>query len=809
MVICFFVFLFFWVLGFGFWVLGFGFFWGKKMSCLTSIASLFFLAGPRHKLRQNVIRQAYAVMLMALGLHLMVSPTAGADWQKLVREKGCTVDFDQSAVDSSELIKCTEQIIQQPWTPQEVALLEQRVESSAEGQIALFLKGMAGEIQTVIDSGGPHVATRLNRLFETFRDGDGSRSAVSIQTLLPSLAANSSRAKLTAAIVLLLKSGQIKQSLKAKSALKRTMDVSKNDVEVVLAGRIVELLETEMCLRGYDLQTKWWQTSTACKQNRRHYVPWSQLTPGRLVTNRFRAIFNDPQAWTRNHLFLLKNGPVLDHASEHSLFDSRMALLEGDYRRMEKTLWQQMQNAGITASDLARRTRDPYDVLFMWGFYDDPIGFEYARYFVSPERRWVKHLGMIDKALVTRDAHRQTYAILSNGGFLLGADAPRTLFGAGMHRKALAVDGKFAILGGRNFGYLYSKYWRDTDILMAGPAAAEISKIFAQADRQLKQVQSQEQNAFLGAQEGGSVRERSEIEFWQRADSSPEVLAIHEKIKKTGEEVLVLDTSPRARTPDHILAAHLHLLDIAAKGTTVHIENAYVVMTPPLRQALRAALKRGVKIEVHTNSAITSDEPVVTMPIMLSVKEMLEMPSLVGAAPGSMKVYLRQGRYTEMPNTLSHNLMRNEIEAMRPRFTMTLESSQPSTLHSKYMMAVDASGTAYSIITSYNLHPRSHRLEDELAVVVKSPKPQDPRSTYAQLKTWFYEKDPLIDSLDPRLNAIFGTLAHTDSAHIPIFAPQSWSDLQSLPAAPPPQHGRWVFVNSLVALTMTLGFENL
>ena len=103
---------------------------------------------------------------------------------------------------------------------------------------------------------------------------------------------------------------------------------------------------------------------------------------------------------------------------------------------------------------------------------------------------------------------------------------------------------------------------------------------------------------------------------------------------------------------------------------TVDIENAYVVTFPSLTLEIKEAVARGVKVRILTNSTDSVDEKIVALPIVRSAKKLLD----VGA-----EVYLKLG----------------------------------STLHSKFMI-VD---NRLFLIGSYNLHPRSEKMEGESIVV--------------------------------------------------------------------------------------------
>lgn len=134
-----------------------------------------------------------------------------------------------------------------------------------------------------------------------------------------------------------------------------------------------------------------------------------------------------------------------------------------------------------------------------------------------------------------------------------------------------------------------------------------------------------------------------------------------------GAKVAFLAQDPEGEA--EVLLAHLKA--IAGARKVINIENAYVITFPALRTALLSALARGVKVNILTNSAESVDEPIVSAPILASLPELIK----AGA-----KVSLKRG----------------------------------ATLHSKFM-TVDG---LFSLLGSFNLHPRSVRYERELVLAV-------------------------------------------------------------------------------------------
>lgn len=133
------------------------------------------------------------------------------------------------------------------------------------------------------------------------------------------------------------------------------------------------------------------------------------------------------------------------------------------------------------------------------------------------------------------------------------------------------------------------------------------------------------------------------------------------------EQVAVVTHAPGGADP--ILRSLLVAIDGARRA--IDLENAYVVRIPSVEQALVAAVARNVRVRVLTNSLESCDEPVVAQAIARSVGML---------ADAGVEVWLRRG----------------------------------STLHSKFA-AIDG---VFAQVGSYNLHPRSHRLEHEIAVNV-------------------------------------------------------------------------------------------
>jgi cardiolipin synthase len=301
-------------------------------------------------------------------------------------------------------------------------------------------------------------------------------------------------------------------------------------------------------------------------------------------------------------------------------------------------------------------TRSIY--LATWGWYDDVTGKATRELLIEKKQQGLDVRVMVD-GNISNFIGMESLKILSDAGIPVGRfwDAERKY--DGMHAKLLVVDGQQAVVGGMNIGDKYSHMnpdahkWRDTDVLFAGPAAAEAHKIFANtwnsvaASQNLTPMEATVAETSAGAARAALV--------YQRADKEP--------------------------------AIYLSLLKaIYGANTSINIENAYFVTIPSLRTALEAAVQRGVKVTVLTNSAESNNEPILTSFILESLAEM--------TAAGA-DVYVKEGE----------------------------------TLHSKFV-TVDG---VFASVGSYNFHPKSIRHEREVTLHVVD------RAFAGQMETTFAE----------------------------------------------------------------------
>lgn len=291
-----------------------------------------------------------------------------------------------------------------------------------------------------------------------------------------------------------------------------------------------------------------------------------------------------------------------------------------------------------------------------WALYDDETGEEFKELLLQKleENPDFEIKIIIDEQVAMRDHH---FAILkelidkSDSRIQIMRWRTKKYRANGNHRKFMVVDKEHVIAGGMNVGNVYSHlagndFWRDTDIYISGQASAAAFNLFASIWNEQVKNNKKESNKVLMEQvalpEGGDI---------------PVVINDH----NPGTKEYKADQNITTGMVKLIKEAH----------HSIRIENAYLILTEPIKKALEFAIEKGVKVEILTNSQTSVDEPVVSAPIMESAIELTKM----GA-----NVFLRKG----------------------------------ATLHSKFMV-IDEQIT---MVGSFNLHPRSYRFEAETMFTV-------------------------------------------------------------------------------------------
>jgi cardiolipin synthase len=165
-----------------------------------------------------------------------------------------------------------------------------------------------------------------------------------------------------------------------------------------------------------------------------------------------------------------------------------------------------------------------------------------------------------------------------------------------LHEKLLIVDGREAIVGGRNMGddYLLDGKWRDTCVYLAGPGVADVQRVFLALWGQFggweRQAGCPQQRKFGFACPEGALDE---------ASYTPATAA------QGGARTRPIYSDPRSQSTPYGYRATLAL--VRAARHTIYIANSYFVPPRRLRKHLEAAVARGVRVVVVTNSLDSTD----------------------------------------------------------------------------------------------------------------------------------------------------------------------------------------------------------
>ena len=262
--------------------------------------------------------------------------------------------------------------------------------------------------------------------------------------------------------------------------------------------------------------------------------------------------------------------------------------------------------------------------LMMWAIYDDETGFLTAQKLIEKAREGVKVRIIVDGQVAhyQKGKHKLLEYLEAAGIPVVRWHNPDSSHPYdGQHRKILVVDSASAIAGGMNIGDHYShmgksQKWRDQDVLVEGPAAAESERLFAREwNAQIARIEAQS-----SATEIAEMRQKGYLSLEEPADPA-----------FAGDSlVAVINHVPREN--DNGLKSILLSIETAKKS--IDIENGYFIMTPALLRALERARERGVRIRVLMNSQESLDVPALLSP-------MLESASAV--KDKGAEIYLRKG----------------------------------------------------------------------------------------------------------------------------------------------------------------------
>jgi putative cardiolipin synthase len=185
-----------------------------------------------------------------------------------------------------------------------------------------------------------------------------------------------------------------------------------------------------------------------------------------------------------------------------------------------------------------------------------------------------------------------------------------------MHNKAMIVDNRVAIVGGRNladeyFGLHAVANFRDLEVIVGGPIVLDISAEFDSYfnDRWSVPIESLSHVKHASADLDAARRVREENVHIHAEQTGAERLAAWRDLVANaldGKGTLFADKPPEenpaelGEAPVQVANALMAMIDGASEE--VLIVSAYLIPTPELEGAVKRAVERGVRIRMLTNS---------------------------------------------------------------------------------------------------------------------------------------------------------------------------------------------------------------
>ncbi|MGB3460390.1 MAG: phospholipase D family protein, partial [Rhodanobacter lindaniclasticus] len=350
---------------------------------------------------------------------------------------------------------------------------------------------------------------------------------------------------------------------------------------------------------------------------------------------------------------------------------------------------------------------------YMW--HDDLVGHLLAREVYAAAERGVRvrlllddiNTKGLDPALLALDAHPNIEVRLYNpfrnrrGAWRL-LEMVQRFFSVNhrMHNKAWIVDGRVALVGGRNIGDEYfdanrSVNFRDLDMLLLGPAVADASAIFdefwnspAAVPIEALNPQTPQTLQALVAQLTGEAALPGAQAYLQRVAASPSAqrLVNHEIPVHWSANIVVASDPPlkaRSGDRDHWLVQRLSAHLVGGHSEVLLISPYFVPGKNGTATLVRLA-KAGAQVGVITNSLAANDVPAV-----------------------------HSGYERYRPKLLEGGVQLFEIRRHGPKLAQSLFGSSGASLHTKAFVIDGKRG----FVGSFNLDPRSANLNTEMGVL--------------------------------------------------------------------------------------------
>ena len=271
-----------------------------------------------------------------------------------------------------------------------------------------------------------------------------------------------------------------------------------------------------------------------------------------------------------------------------------------------------------------------------------------------------------------------------------------------MHNKLLVIDGRIAIVGGRNqadeyYGYRAEQNFRDLEVILQGPLVTRLSSLF---DLYWNDPWTIPIEHLVDASEELSPEELADW-LTEKDDlvnhpqpATPQQWRALFETGYPGTAKLIVDTpadeSPAVDFPVQLAQAYIERIDATQRDLL--LISAYFIPTEPLTAAIERATARGVKVRILTNSL------------------------------GSNNHVTAHAAYAEHRPALLHAgaelyELRADASARALYVFKEVEESSILGLHAKIGLFDDCC----LMVGSSNLDPRSLRLNTEIGALVDSP----------------------------------------------------------------------------------------
>ena len=294
------------------------------------------------------------------------------------------------------------------------------------------------------------------------------------------------------------------------------------------------------------------------------------------------------------------------------------------------------------------------------------------------------------------------------------------------HEKLWIIDGETghgeAVVGGLNIANEYfrinpwnvDKFWRDQDVIVKGTVVDDITATF---DRNFDHFQEiKKSRGILNTDIYWHETQNLLDSFGKitvRFNTDTKLTEHVEKIARTRpaleyERARCRFFHNRPRLGEsYIREAYTKLIGSAVRE--ILICNAYFIPSPEFIRSIKAAVRRGVNVIILTNSPGTNDLPELTMVGRSYYKNILAVNDEEASKNSGARVQI-----WEWHGQRCDGVKRTE-----------------GTLHAKYAV-VDRQ---FALVGSYNLDPRSEKLNSETALVFEN------KALSTKLARLFYEND--------------------------------------------------------------------